>query len=78
MLGRFLREVPEFIRSKMQCTTDHDTTAWDYDYTNGYSGIGPDIIVAGYGNGSLRVFDTRSNSGDPAQVLNVGSASRRK
>jgi WD40 repeat protein len=54
------------------------TTACDHDYTNGYSGIGPDVIVAGYGNGSLRVFDTRSSSGDPAQVLNGGSASRRK
>ena len=54
------------------------TTAWDYDYSNGYSGIGPDVIVAGYGNGSLRVFDTRSNCGDAAQILNRGSASRRK
>lgn len=40
------------------------TTAWDYSFDSGYSGLGPDIIVCGYGNGSLRVFDTRSVRGD--------------
>jgi regulator-associated protein of mTOR len=40
------------------------TTAWDYSFDSGYSGLGPDIIVCGYGNGSLRVFDQRSTTGD--------------
>lgn len=40
------------------------TTAWDYSFDSGYSGLGPDIIVCGYGNGSLRVFDGRSTKGD--------------
>ena len=40
------------------------TTAWDYSFDSGYSGLGPDIIVCGYGNGSLRVFDKRSTKGD--------------
>jgi regulator-associated protein of mTOR len=56
--------------SKSDASLTALTTAWDYDYTSGYSGIGPDIIVAGYGNGSLRVFDTRSDKGDPVQLLN--------
>ena len=40
------------------------TTAWDYSFDSGYSGLGPDIIVCGYGNGSLRVFDGRATKGD--------------
>jgi regulator-associated protein of mTOR len=56
--------------SKSDASLTALTTAWDYDYTSGYSGIGPDIIVAGYGNGSLRVFDTRSDKGDQVQLLN--------
>jgi len=58
--------------SKSDASLTALTTAWDYDYTSGYSGIGPDIIVAGYGNGSLRVFDTRSDKGDPVQLLSDG------
>ncbi len=56
------------------------TTAWNYDAIGGYSGIGPDIVVAGYGNGSLRVFDTRLRNGEPDSNLNDGrtSASRRR
>ena len=41
-------------------------TAWD----------SPNIVVAGYGNGSLRVFDTRSNKGDP--VIPSLTSRRRK
>jgi WD40 repeat protein len=42
------------------------TTAWDYDpynpfTTEGFHGIGPDIIVVGHGDGSMRLFDIRSN-----------------
>jgi hypothetical protein len=54
--------------SKSDASLTAITTAWDYDNTCGYSGIGPDIIIAGYGNGSLRVFDTRSDKGDPVQL----------
>jgi hypothetical protein len=46
--------------SKSDASLTALTTAWDYDYTSGYSGIGPDIIVAGYGNGSLRVSGVAS------------------
>ena len=47
------------------------TTAWDCVtlsdaqgsplLTEGYSGIGPDIVVAGYGDGTLKIFDIRTN-----------------
>ena len=46
------------------------TTAWDHvtlgdaqesSLTEGYSGIGPDIFVAGFGDGTLKVFDIRSS-----------------
>mmetsp|Transcript_2936 Transcript_2936/g.6349 ORF Transcript_2936/g.6349 Transcript_2936/m.6349 type:complete len:1802 (-) Transcript_2936:30-5435(-) len=62
--------------SKSDASLTTLTTAWDYDISSGYSGLGPDIVVAGYGNGSLRVFDTRSNKGDP--VLSSLSSRRRK
>jgi len=70
------------------------TTAWDFDMfgyggiggggalgspsARGYSGIGPDIVVAGYGDGSLKVFDIRAQRkpvGDtPADLSNVNGA----
>ncbi len=53
------------------------TNTWEYDYNSGYSGIGPDILVAGYGNGSLRVFDTRSNTGEPVLIPNSSSRNRK-
>lgn len=41
-------------------------TAWDYDpygpfTTEGFHGFGPDIIVVGHGDGSMRLFDIRAN-----------------
>ena len=57
------------------------TTAWDYSFDSGYSGLGPDIIVCGYGNGSLRVFDRRSTRGDVLYLsdgLSRGGLSRRR
>ena len=58
------------------------TSAWEYELDNGYSGLGPDIVIAGYGNGSLRLFDTRSPTGDPVLYINEGrnrtSLSRRR
>lgn len=56
--------------SKSDASLTTLTTAWDYDCNSGYSGLGPDIIVAGYGNGSLRVFDSRSSKGDPVLYIN--------
>lgn len=61
-----------FTRNSNACVTTI-TTAWDKfnlqtgndtgpHIANGYAGIGPDIIVAGYGNGSMKVFDIRSPS----------------
>ena len=60
--------------SKNDASLTAITSAWDYDYNSGYSGLGPDIVVAGYGNGSLRVFDTRSDKGDPVQIFNEGQS----
>ena len=56
--------------SKSDASLTALTSAWCYDHNSGYSGIGPDIVIAGYGNGSLRVFDFRSNTGEPVQKLN--------
>ncbi len=56
--------------SKSDASLTALTNAWCYDHNLGYSGIGPDIVIAGYGNGSLRVFDFRSNTGEPVQKLN--------
>jgi regulator-associated protein of mTOR len=56
------------------------TTTWDclslgdVEYSplaGGSSGIGPDIIVAGYGNGKLKVFDLRTQQ--QGSVNNLGS-----
>jgi len=59
--------------SKSDASLTALTTAWDYDHNDGYSGLGPDIIVAGYGNGSLRIFDSRSsNKGNPVLYINEG------
>lgn len=41
-------------------------TAWDYDLdisSGGAAGMGPDIVVAGHSDGSLKVFDIRSPNG---------------
>jgi len=54
------------------------TTAWDYTSSDlqsknrGYSGIGPDIFIAGYGNGSLKVYDIRAKVGPVSDL--VGSS----
>mmetsp|Transcript_2689 Transcript_2689/g.5010 ORF Transcript_2689/g.5010 Transcript_2689/m.5010 type:complete len:1787 (+) Transcript_2689:931-6291(+) len=49
-------------RVSSSCATSF-ATAWDYVQndrsTGGFSGIGPDIIVGGYGDGQIKVFDLR-------------------
>lgn len=42
----------------------------------GQSGIGPDIIIAGYGDGGLKVFDIRSNQAGP--VLSKTTREKRR
>ena len=67
--------------SKSDASLTALTTAWDYDCNDGYFGLGPDILVAGYGNGSLRIFDSRSNNrGNSVLYINegVGHQSRRR
>jgi len=57
------------------------TTAWDYTSSDlhsgssGYSGIGPDIFVAGYGNGALKVYDIRTKMGPVSDIGPCGSQS---
>lgn len=58
--------------SKSDASLTTLTTAWDYDISTGYSGLGPNIVIAGYGNGSLRVFDTRAVKGGPVLYINEG------
>jgi regulator-associated protein of mTOR len=49
-------------RVSSSCATSF-ATAWDYVQndrgTGGFSGIGPDIVIGGYGDGQIKVFDLR-------------------
>ena len=60
------------------------TTAWDYTSSDlqstseGYSGIGPDIFIAGYGNGALKVYDIRANGPVSDVVGSLGSTTDRR
>jgi WD40 repeat protein len=70
-------EVP---RAEHACVTTI-TTAWDFDSlgdgtSSGYQGIGPDIVVTGHSDGSIRVFDIRSNQ--PPSDLSRRDRSRRR
>ena len=55
------------------------TTAWDYTSSDlqsgssGYSGIGPDIFVAGFGNGAIKVYDIRAKMGPVGDIGPSGS-----
>jgi regulator-associated protein of mTOR len=52
------------------------TTAWDEDLgvmPGGYHGMGPDVLVAGHSDGSLKVFDIRSSG---AVAVNSGRTRR--
>ena len=39
------------------------TSAWGYSFNEGYSGLGPDILIAGYSNGMIKLYDTRTKNG---------------
>jgi len=56
------------------------TSTWNYSFRDGHSGLAPDIFVAGYSNGVLKLYDTRSKDGAPAMNLTEGrnSAARRR
>lgn len=41
-------------------------SAWKHSYRDGYSGLGADIVIAGFSNGVLKLYDTRVNNGAPA------------
>lgn len=72
----------------IDCCVTTMTNAWDYSSselaskskTGGFSGIGPDIFVAGYENGALKVFDIRAKlepvGGTDGVGQNNGIASR--
>ena len=52
------------------------TTAWDEDLgamNGGYSGMGPDLVVAGHSNGSLQLFDIRGRN----EGVQTGGRTRR-
>ena len=51
-------------------------TAWDEDLglnQGGYSGMGPDIVIAGHSDGSLKLFDIRNRN----SVDQIGNRPRR-
>ena len=58
------------------------TTAWDFDQlgmgpsstSSGYSGIGPDVLVSGHSDGTIKIFDIRL----PGYAADDGSARRRR
>eukprot|EP00804_Cyclotella_cryptica_P015292 CCRYP_005406-RB/>CCRYP_005406-RB protein AED:0.22 eAED:0.22 QI:45/1/1/1/0.6/0.5/6/884/1709 len=48
------------------------TSTWNYSFSDGYSGLGPDVFLAGYSNGVLKLYDSRSKDGAPAMHLTEG------
>lgn len=51
-------------------------STWKHDYRDGYYGFGADVVIAGFSNGGLKVFDTRVKNGAPA--INVSGKKRIK
>ena len=55
-------------------------TAWDYvhksETSEGYSGIGPDILLGGYGDGIIKVFDLRAHQQQKAGYESEAHAKR--
>ena len=59
------------------------TTAWDFDSgridsAQGYLGIGPDIVVSGHSDGSLKIFDLRMHRPAAEKSLNSPPSSRQR
>ena len=40
-------------------------SAWKHSYRDGYSGLSPNIVIGGFSNGSLKLYDTRAENGKP-------------
>lgn len=63
-------------------------TAWDYVHNkadhimtgSGFSGIGPDILCAGFGDGRIKIFDLRAHgsNGDSVSALNTTRRGRNR
>jgi regulator-associated protein of mTOR len=62
------------------CATSF-VTAWDYIHnghaSGGFSGLGPDIMFGGYGDGKIKVFDLRLHVKQGA-ASSMNSSTRRK
>jgi len=77
-------------KCRMKIETDNMTsclttfaTAWDYvhnsETSEGYSGIGPDILLGGYGDGIIKVFDLRAHQQQkPAQIESKKTSRQKK
>lgn len=70
------------LETKSEACITTMTTAWDYDALGmgpnpqGYRGIGGDIVLAGFSNGSMKVFDLRASRA-VTELATVSSASSR-
>jgi regulator-associated protein of mTOR len=57
-------------------------SAWKHSYRDGYSGFGPYIVIAGFSNGALKLYDTRARNGAPsmnfADTRNIAAKRRIK
>jgi regulator-associated protein of mTOR len=57
-------------------------SAWKHSYRDGYSGFGPYIVIAGFSNGALKLYDTRARGGAPtmnfADTRNIAAKRRIK
>jgi len=51
---------------------------WKYSYRDGYVGLGPDVVIAGFSNGALKLYDTRANNGTPAMNIARNDTSRKR
>lgn len=49
-----------------------------YSYRDGYVGLAPDIVIAGFSNGALKLYDTRANNGTPAMNIIRNDTSQRR
>jgi hypothetical protein len=78
----------EKLSNQFETNTDANlttlTTAWDYDELGmgpgpkGYQGIGQDIVVGGFSDGALRIFDIRTNQAGSSLQSSQPTRPRRK
>ena len=41
-------------------------SGWKHSYRDGHCGLSPNIVIGGFSNGSLKLYDTRTENGKPA------------